>query len=270
MKRGAPAHDVAGEPVLERLEQGAVAEDVAASRTAVQIVMSALASWMHWSTRARRVADLQPQIPQNVEDVLDDALAPRRLLVGQQEQEVDVGARRHQPAPVAAGGDDGEALGVGGVVAAVDVGARVVEDQRDQRVLEIGEALGAPAPLPVAQQLCPRRVMRAVQQAAQTLDDRRAGSLGALAGFENGGQFSAQRQGIEIGRMDDLPPFRGRTIRRVTGRGDGICRRAVHRVGSRGLAGSKAAAPSRRIGGTPNRLRAPNLPGEASYNWVGA
>ena len=45
---------------------------------------------------ARRVPDLEAEIPQNVEHVFGDALAPRRLLVGEQEEQIDVGARRQQ------------------------------------------------------------------------------------------------------------------------------------------------------------------------------
>src|SRR5688572_30215390 len=36
--------------------------------------------------RTRRMADLQAEIPQRVEDELDDALAPGRLLVGEEEK----------------------------------------------------------------------------------------------------------------------------------------------------------------------------------------
>ena len=60
--------------------------------------------------RAGRVADLELQVPEHVEHRLDDALAPGGLLVGKQEQEVDVRSRRQRAAAVAAGGDDGEAL----------------------------------------------------------------------------------------------------------------------------------------------------------------
>ena len=61
--------------------------------------------------RARGVADLEAEVPQAIEDRLRDRLAPCRLLVGQQKQEIDVGARRQQPAAVAAGRHDRHALG---------------------------------------------------------------------------------------------------------------------------------------------------------------
>ena len=75
---------------------------------------------------AGRVADLEAEIPQHVEHVLGDALAPRRLLVGKQEQQIDVGAGRQQRAAIAAGGDDRHALGVRRVGRPVDVRHGVV------------------------------------------------------------------------------------------------------------------------------------------------
>ena len=62
------------------------------------------------------MADLLTQIPQDIEDRLDDALAPGRLLVGKKEQQIDVGARRERAAPIAADGDDGQPLGEGRIV----------------------------------------------------------------------------------------------------------------------------------------------------------
>ena len=79
------------------------------------MVMSVRESLSALLDGARGVPDLQAQIPQQIEHVLDDALAPRRLLVGQQEQQIDVGERREQAAAVAARGDDRHALGIGGI-----------------------------------------------------------------------------------------------------------------------------------------------------------
>ena len=62
---------------------------------------------------ARRVPDLEPRVPQRIEQELDDALAPAGLLVGQEEQEVDIGARRQRAAAIAADRDDGDAFGLG-------------------------------------------------------------------------------------------------------------------------------------------------------------
>ena len=59
--------------------------------------------------RTRGVADLLAQVPQDVEHRLDDFLHPGRLTAGQQEQEVDVGSRREQAAPIAADRHHGKA-----------------------------------------------------------------------------------------------------------------------------------------------------------------
>ena len=99
--------------------------------------------------RSGRVADLQAQIPQYIEDVFDDALAPGRLLVRQQKEEIDVRAGCQQGAAVAAGRDDRQALGVGGVVTAVDVRARVVEHEGNEFVLEGRKTLGTAPPFAV-------------------------------------------------------------------------------------------------------------------------
>ena len=70
---------------------------------------------------ARGVADLEAEIPQQIEHVFGDALAPGGLLVGQQKQEIDVGARREQAAAVAALGHDRHALGGRRIVGRIDV-----------------------------------------------------------------------------------------------------------------------------------------------------
>ena len=66
------------------------------------MVTSARASRRQSSTVRDGVADLQPQVPQAVEHALDQALAPGGLLVGGEEQQVDVGEGRHLGAAVAA------------------------------------------------------------------------------------------------------------------------------------------------------------------------
>ena len=67
--------------------------------------------------RARRVADLQAEVPQQVEHELDDLLAARRLLVGPQEQQIDVRQRRQLAAAVAADRDHASRSAVLGLAA---------------------------------------------------------------------------------------------------------------------------------------------------------
>ena len=82
-----------------------------------QIALGELDGLAH---RADRLADLQAQIPQLVEQELRDLLDVRRALVGAEEQEVDVGARRQLLAAVAADRDHRQLLARGRVGAAVE------------------------------------------------------------------------------------------------------------------------------------------------------
>ena len=91
------------------------------SRIAVRIGHVAARLPDRFVDRARGVADLQPHVPQAIENGLGDLLAPGGLLVGQDEQQIDVGFRRHQPAAIAAGGDHRHALGAGGDRRAIEM-----------------------------------------------------------------------------------------------------------------------------------------------------
>ena len=91
------------------------------------------------------MTDLQPHVPQAIENRLRDRFAPGGLLVRKQEQEIDVGSRRQQAAAVAAGGDHGHTLGLRGVLRRVKVLSRNVEQQADDLVLHEGQSLGAAA-----------------------------------------------------------------------------------------------------------------------------
>ena len=83
--------------------------------------MSDMARLMHWSTVRVAWPTFWRAVPQDIEHELDDALAPGGLLVGQEEQQIDVGAGRQRAAAIAAGGHDGHALGVRRVDGAIDV-----------------------------------------------------------------------------------------------------------------------------------------------------
>ena len=105
-----PGLDFAVEAGLEVVEEGGVAQDEAGfeQRRADRHVRLGLPH--AFVDRAGRVADLLAQVPQHVEDGLDHALAPGRLLVGEQEEEVDVGPGRQRGAAVAADRRDAEPL----------------------------------------------------------------------------------------------------------------------------------------------------------------
>ena len=102
--------------------------------------------------RARRVADLQPHVPQAIQDGFGDLLAPGGLLVGQDEQQIDIGFRRHQSAAVAAGGDHRHALGAGGDRRAVEMARGGGEQDADDFVLHEAQPLGAAPAVTVLQQ----------------------------------------------------------------------------------------------------------------------
>ncbi len=123
---------------------------------------------------ARGMADFEAEIPQQIEDVFGDALAPRRLLVGKQEQEIDVGARREQAAAIAALRDHGHTLGGGRIFSAVDVLGGEVVGEADQRILEIGEPGRAGAPVTVLFKLLLGGDLRLMDERLQIVDQRGA------------------------------------------------------------------------------------------------
>ena len=89
------------------------------------------------------MADLQLEVPQHVEHGFDHALAPGGLLVGQQEQEIDVGAGRQRAAAVAARRHDREALARRGVLRRVKLARDRLVDDPHHAVHEGRQTLGA-------------------------------------------------------------------------------------------------------------------------------
>jgi hypothetical protein len=104
--------------------------------------------------RARRVADGQPDVPQHVEDIFGELFAERRLLVGQHEQEVDVGPRRQRGAPVTADRDQRQPLALRQVVDPEHALHREVVDGADDRIHVVGQPLRAGDAAAVLEQLC--------------------------------------------------------------------------------------------------------------------
>ena len=85
------------------------------------------------------MTDLQAQIPKRVQDEFDDRFAPRRHLVGAEEEKIDVGSRRQQSAPITAGGDHGQAFGFGRIRGVVDVPDGEIVEHLHHGVLQSGE-----------------------------------------------------------------------------------------------------------------------------------
>ena len=182
------------------VEQRAIAPDVARleQRRADRLVAVGIAQAL--VDRAGGVADLEAEVPQQIEHELDDLLAARRLLVGTQEQEIDVGKRRHLAAAEAAGRHHAQPLGGAGIGRRVDLAVGEVEDHPDQlvhqergrdqhrrpvvaerpRAFEAAADLGASRGQGVAQQ---RQHLRARRLAAgrQVLDQMGQGPLQGAA-----------------------------------------------------------------------------------------
>ncbi len=98
------------------------------------------------------MADLQSGVPQAIEDRFRDRLAPGGLLVGQEEQQIDVGAGRLQAAAVAAGGDHRHVLGLGRILRLIEMLAREFEQQADDFVFQPAQPLGAAPSVAVVEQ----------------------------------------------------------------------------------------------------------------------
>ena len=86
--------------------------------------------------QTRRVADLQAQVPQHVQDEFDDALAPGGLLERADEQQIDIGSRRQHSAAIAAGGHDREAFGSGRIWRRIEMLHREIIENLDRSVLK--------------------------------------------------------------------------------------------------------------------------------------
>ena len=149
---GGALHDFLVEPrhqfVVERLVAGQ--ESGLEDRGADRHVAARLPD--RFIDRARGVADLQSHVPQAIQDGFGDLLAPGGLLVGQDEQQIDVGFRRHQAAAIAAGGDDRHALGAGGDRRVIEMARGGGEQDADDFVLDETQPLGAAPAVTILQQ----------------------------------------------------------------------------------------------------------------------
>ena len=86
------------------------------------------------------MADLQPEIPHQVEHRLDHLLAPGGFLAADEEGDVDIRMRRHFRAAIAAHRHHREPFGLRAIGAGIEMGGRVIVDHPDQLVDQEGEA----------------------------------------------------------------------------------------------------------------------------------
>ncbi len=120
------------------VEQLAVAPEIARfqQRGADRLVALGIAQAL--LDGAGGMPDLQAEIPQQVEHELDDLLAARRLLVGAQEEEIDVGQRRQLAPSVAARCDHSQPLGGARIGRGIGILVGKVEQDPDDLVHQIG------------------------------------------------------------------------------------------------------------------------------------
>ena len=138
------------------------------------------------------MADLEPHVPQAIEDCFGHLFAPGGLLVGQDEEQIDVGFRRHQPAAITAGRNHCHALGTGADRRAVEVLRCRRKQDADDLVLHEAQTLGAMAAVAVPEQHILRSRARRDQLRLQHL--RHLGAENILAS----GVFFSQR--VDSGR----------------------------------------------------------------------
>ena len=95
------------------------------------------------------MADLEAEIPEQIEQIFDDLLAKRCLLVGKKKQEIDVRPRRQRSPAVATHRDDGHAFAGRKVRRGKDVTEGEIMDPLDHDVLDRRQSPRAIEPAPV-------------------------------------------------------------------------------------------------------------------------
>ena len=144
------------------------------------------------------MADLLPHVPEAIEQRLGDRLPPGGLLVGQHEQQIDVGARRQQPAAVAAGGDHRHALGLGMDLRRIERVDGELEQDADDFVLGLAQPLGATPPMAVLEQQFLSARPRLRQRRLEAARDGGAQfTLAAGMGFGKAFEVGDDRRAVE-------------------------------------------------------------------------
>ena len=150
--------------------------------------------------RTRRVTDLEAHVPQAIEQSLGHRLAPGGLLVGQHEQEIDVGARRQQPAAIAAGCDHRHAFGLRTDLRRIKHASGELEEDADDLVLGLAQPLGAAAAVTVLEQQLIGACARLRQRRFEARHDRGA-QFPLAPGVDRGERFEI---GDDRGAVDEF------------------------------------------------------------------
>ena len=161
-----------------------------------------------FADRARGVSDLEAEVPQAVQDRFRNRLAPRRLLVRQQKQEIDVGARRQQPAAIPAGRHDRHALCFRRIVRRIEVPGRELIEHADDLVLHEAQPFGAAPALAILLQQPFGRRATPQERGLEALRGRRAQfafaagtTLGEGCEFGGNGAMIEQFDGAALGKL---------------------------------------------------------------------
>ena len=168
------------------------------------MVMSALDLADAFVDRTGGVADLQTGVPQAIEDRFRDRLAPSGLLVGQQEQQIDVGAGRLQAAAIAASGDHRHVLGLGRILRRIEMFDGKLEKNADDLVFHLAQPLGAAAAVTILEQLLLSLGAAVVERGPQPLRQRRA-QFALAAGMRLGECFQVSGNGAGVDQFGRTP-----------------------------------------------------------------
>ena len=157
--RLAAGDDVVLEAPLELVEQRPLAPQEARFEQARADLQVAAGEPQALVDRAGRLADLEAEIPQPVEQELDHLLGVRGALVGMQEQQIDVGMGRQLAAAVAADRDHREPLARGRVGHPEHPPVREVEQAAQQRVDQAAAAVDHRLAVVVGLELVPQPLL---------------------------------------------------------------------------------------------------------------
>lgn len=200
--RARAAHDLALETDRQFVEQQARAAEIArlqdggADRHVAARQRDALLD------TAGGVSDLEAHVPQQIEHEFDRRLAPGLGAGRQQEQQVDVRARRQRATAIAAHGGHRNARGLGGHGGIEDMVQREVVDDGNQLVLQPGKPRGAGKTTAVGEKQFARLLAPKLVGLLQFGQQRLSHAV-ALFGVGAGDEFAFGPQGrhVEQARM---------------------------------------------------------------------
>ena len=143
------------------------------------------------------MADLEAQIPEQIEDRLDHRLGPVGRLPGRDEGDVDIRRRRHLAPPIAAGGEQQQPFGLGRIGQRMEPLDDIIMRQPDDLVGEEGVS-GGDLGAGIGPLLQPPRDLRAAgrQRLLETAARPRAGPPAPSASASARRSMIARRCGI--------------------------------------------------------------------------